>query len=404
MQTGARRHPRIFLHLSSLKISAEHLVHAAAPKFPNSSVSLYLLTANRSINPACILLYDQITHPLFFSHPPTLPFPSLSLPLCPFFPSLTPSAPGEGLSWLGDSVGLVFYHSLCRKAQTGSGQMKALYLLLVLNSHLAHSPSLRPSPVFFFFFYLCCSFSHLFFSSHILSSRLLLPVRAISCFLFLYHAVLFTLIPFRLWGWLTTKGKHGFLACLFRVDSESSSHQTGLLHMPMRPAFLCLTMMSNATATSLGSVHLMQGRKAIDNLQWNESRTMSRGTWEWGLSEATLWLTEKWYQSWCLVPCGNLTTVYLLSLCLRVPVSEMAREKENWNTQTHTHTGGMCMHIKVRQSAHANSVASSDKAEFRLEVKCLIHPINVFCQRILSLQSHLRKGVYTCRWHVTGIQ
>lgn len=48
----------------------------------------------------------------------------------------------RGLCWP------LFYHWPCRKAQTGSGQMEALYLCLELNSHLCTPP---PRPLLFTF-------------------------------------------------------------------------------------------------------------------------------------------------------------------------------------------------------------------------------------------------------------
>lgn len=234
------RHTATPLHLSPVKQPEDF---SRAPRlqlfhFPNSPASLYLLTTNRSINPASdgpnntSTFYSRYLFCLFFL----------------FGPSLSPSAWGEGLSWLGDSVGWLFYHSLGRKAQTGTVQMKTLYLFLMLHSHLSqssHWPLFIPSLLF-----LLLSFSshsdRCFFLNVLPTSWCFFP----SSFLFPVKVIFWSLFPLILWRFtelfipilLLTVDVNGhrrhcrFCSCFFHIEYELSSHKTDPFYIPMRPA------------------------------------------------------------------------------------------------------------------------------------------------------------------------
>lgn len=135
---------------------------------------------------------------------------------------------------------------LCRKAQTGSGQMKVLFLLLVLYSHLPHPAHWCSHFLTFvgFFppFILLPKSPPMFFS---------LTFPALSYF---YCIELFT---------HSLASYSSSVNCDLpkaTIDNESSSHQTHQIHFQMGSCSLILTIMSKVGVMSLGSFCLMHRR------------------------------------------------------------------------------------------------------------------------------------------------
>lgn len=83
-----------------------------------------------------------------------------------------------------------------------------------------------------------------------------------------------------------------FCSCFFHIEHELSSHKTDPFYIPMRPTFPTSQPWVPQTAACLSSFCVLEWRK--QQIFYCARRLCSKwGIWEWGLSKAMLWLTEK---------------------------------------------------------------------------------------------------------------
>lgn len=144
-----------------------------------------------------------------------------------------------------------FITGQAERHKLAAGQMKALYLLLELDSHLCPPPPL----------YLCCVSPPLFISppplppSHFLSGP-------------------FPCLPSSYRAYRCPASGSSSVDCGPadpNAHHESSSHQPDHLHIPIRSCFLILPIGTRAAAPSLRSFRLLRARTAGDNLWGNQS-------------------------------------------------------------------------------------------------------------------------------------
>lgn len=189
-----------------------------------------------------------------FQPPPTRPSP-----IC-FPPHLllpVSQRPDSTCSWRR----LVLIRGLCRPAgsfitgraerhKLAAGQMKALYLLLELNSHLCPRFSLPLLCFPSFIYFPSSSSSSVFPPSHLLSGPF-------PCLPSSYRA-------YRCPASASSSADCG--PADPNAHHESSSHLTDHLHIPIRSCFLILPIGTRAAAPSLRSFRLLRARTAGDNL------------------------------------------------------------------------------------------------------------------------------------------